>query len=114
MAVDGVGGDTLAGSIQCLAYRGRAMTYGNVSRGDMRVDPGLLSQGNRSLTGVSLAAESLLNPGRVRAMLDGILRDIAAGELRVVVARTFPLSQAAQAHAYIESRAAFGRVVLVP
>jgi NADPH2:quinone reductase len=40
--------------------------------------------------------------------------DIAAGRLRVVVDRVFPLSEAAAAHAYIESRAAFGRVVMVP
>ena len=43
-----------------------------------------------------------------------LLRDIASGELKVVVDRTFPLSEAAAAHAHIESRAAFGRVVLVP
>jgi NADPH2:quinone reductase len=42
------------------------------------------------------------------------LDDIAAGELRVVIDRTFPLAEAAAAHAYLESRQAFGRVVLVP
>jgi NADPH2:quinone reductase len=47
-------------------------------------------------------------------MLNALLRDIAKGELRVVVDRTFPLSEASAAHAYIESRAALGRVVLVP
>jgi NADPH2:quinone reductase len=47
-------------------------------------------------------------------MLDGILRDLAKGELRVVVDRTFPLAEAAAAHAYVEGRSAFGRVVLVP
>ena len=40
--------------------------------------------------------------------------DVAAGRLRVVVDRTYPLAEAATAHAYIESRQAFGRVVLVP
>jgi NADPH:quinone reductase len=32
----------------------------------------------------------------------------------VVIDRTFPLAQAAEAHRYIESRQAFGRVLLVP
>jgi len=32
----------------------------------------------------------------------------------VIVDRTFPLADAAAAHAYVESRAAFGRVVMVP
>ena len=47
-------------------------------------------------------------------MMNQLLRDIAKGELKVVVDKTYPLSEAAAAHAYIESRAALGRVVLVP
>jgi NADPH2:quinone reductase len=31
-----------------------------------------------------------------------------------VIDRSFPLADAAQAHAYVESRQAFGRVLLVP
>jgi NADPH2:quinone reductase len=42
------------------------------------------------------------------------LADIVAGDLRVVVDRRFPLEQAGEAHAYIESRRAFGRVLLLP
>ncbi len=115
LAVDSVGGKVLQGSIECLAYRGRAITVGNVGRSeDRRIDPGPLMMRNASLTGVFLGAETMLGAPRVRAMLEGILRDIAAGALRVVIDRTYPLSEAAAAHAYIESRAAFGRVVLIP
>jgi NADPH2:quinone reductase len=32
----------------------------------------------------------------------------------VVIDRRFPLEQAGEAHAYIESRQAFGRVLLIP
>ena len=42
------------------------------------------------------------------------LDDVARGSLRVVVDRTYPLAEAAAAHAYVESRQAFGRVLLVP
>ena len=114
LVVDSVGGDTLARSLLCLGYRGRAITVGNVSRGNLRLDPSPLAPGNRSLTGVFFGAEVAFQNARVRAMLDAILRDLARGELRTVVDRTFPLSEAAAAHAYIESRAAFGRVVLIP
>jgi NADPH:quinone reductase len=48
--------------------------------------------------------------GVIAARLD----DVAAGTLRVVIDRTFPLAGAAAAHAYIESRQAFGRVLLKP
>lgn len=115
LVVDSVGGSTLQGSLECLAYRGRAITVGNAGRDSgTKLDPGPLMMGNRSLTGVFLGAESMLQPQRVQAMIAGHLRDIAAGELKVVVDRTFPLAEAAAAHAYIESRASFGRVVLIP
>ena len=114
VVVDSVGGDTLQGSIASLGYRGRAITVGNASRGSTVIDVGVLSQGNQSLTGVFLGAESLVNSERVRAMIQRHLEDVAAGRLRVVIDRTYPLAEAADAHAYIESRQAFGRVLLIP
>jgi NADPH2:quinone reductase len=51
---------------------------------------------------------------RAYAMIDRLLNEIAQGELRVVIDRAFPLAEAADAHAYIESRQAFGRVLLIP
>jgi NADPH:quinone reductase-like Zn-dependent oxidoreductase len=39
---------------------------------------------------------------------------IEAGTVTPVLDRTFPLAQAAAAHAYIESRQALGRVVMTP
>ena len=43
-----------------------------------------------------------------------LMNDVAKGELKVVIDKTFPLSEAAAAHAYIESRKAVGRVLLIP
>jgi NADPH2:quinone reductase len=47
-------------------------------------------------------------------MIGRLVDEVAAGRLEVVVDRRFPLAEAAAAHAYIESRQAVGRVVLVP
>jgi NADPH2:quinone reductase len=47
-------------------------------------------------------------------MIAGLVDDVAAGRLQVLVDRRFPLSEAAVAHAFIESRQAVGRVVLTP
>jgi NADPH2:quinone reductase len=47
-------------------------------------------------------------------MIANLIADVADGQLEVLVDRTFPLAEAADAHAYIESRQAVGRVVLVP
>ena len=114
LVVDSVGGATLQGSLASLAYRGRAITVGNASRGSTVIDVGVLTAGNQSLGGVFLGGEAFTQPDRVRAMIESHLEDIAAGNLRVVIDRTYPLSAAAEAHAYIESRAAFGRVLLIP
>ena len=47
-------------------------------------------------------------------MIADLIERVASGGLRVEIARTFPLAEAAAAHAYIESRQAFGRVVMTP
>jgi NADPH2:quinone reductase len=114
VVVDSVGGTTLQGSLDCLGYRGRCITVGNASRDDSRPDVRGLAAGNRSLTGVFLGAEAVVSPDRVHGMIERHLADVAAGGLRVVIDRRFPLAEAAAAHAHAESRAAFGRVVMVP
>lgn len=112
--VDGVGGSTLQHSLGCLAYRGRVITFGNAGR---EVTPPLdistMRGNNQTLVGYFLGAELFLTP-RPYGMIATLLDEVAAGELRVVVDREFPLAEAADAHAYIESRQAFGRVVLIP
>src|SRR5579863_3085546 len=112
LVVDSVGGTTLQGSINALAYRGRVSMVGAAGREPMVVDVGNMMGGNRSLTGVFLGAE--IGSDRVYNMIQQRIDEAARGELKVVIDRTFPLSEAAAAHAYIESRQAVGRVLLIP
>jgi NADPH2:quinone reductase len=114
LVVDSVGGKTLEGSIAALAYRGRVSWVGNAGRDTVVPETWALMQKNASPTGVYLGAEMAANPGRCRVMIERLLEDVAEGTLKVVIAETFPLSEAAAAHAYIESRSAFGRVLLIP
>jgi NADPH2:quinone reductase len=112
--VDSVGGPTLQGSLRCLAYRGRCVTVGDAGRhAAENLDVSTLRPNNQSLTGYFLGAEVFLSP-RPHAMITRILTEIAAGVLKVVIDRRFPLSDAEEAHAYIESRRSFGRVLLIP
>ena len=113
VVVDSVGGQVLAGSLRCLAYRGRCVTVGNAGRQlNERYDLSSLMAGNQSITGVFLGAE--IATKRVQRMIARHLDEIAAGRLKVVIDRSFPLAEAAAAHAYLESRQAFGRVLLIP
>jgi NADPH:quinone reductase len=112
--VESVGGQVLQDSLRCLAYRGRCVSVGDAGRaGGQPLDVSTMRGNNQSLTGYFLGAELFLGT-RAHEMIARHFDDVAAGELRVVIDRTYPLADAAAAHAYIESRQAFGRVVLIP
>jgi NADPH2:quinone reductase len=81
-------------------------------REPMTVDVGSMMGGNRTLSGVFLGAE-IATP-RVQQNIQRLIDEAARGELKVMIDRTFPLSEAAEAHRYIESRQAVGRVLLIP
>ena len=114
LVVDSIGGRTLQGSMECAAYRGRIISVGGAGRDGFSPDVSILRPANKTLTGVFLGAELVMNGGRVHPMIQRHLQAVADGELRVEIDRSYPLSAAAEAHAYIESRRAFGRVLLVP
>lgn len=112
LVVDPVGGSTLQKSILSLGYRGRVSMVGNAGREPMVVDVASLMGGNQSLSGVFLGAE-IFSP-RVQKNIADLIAQIARGELKVVLDREFALKDAAAAHEYIESRKAFGRVIMIP
>ncbi len=114
LVVDPVGGKTLEGSIASLAYRGRVSWVGRAGREERPPEIWPIMQKNGSIHGVFLGAEMAINPQRTRPMIERLIERIASGELKVVTDKVFPLAEAAEAHRYIESRQAFGRVLLVP
>jgi NADPH2:quinone reductase len=112
LVVDPVGGTTLQQSLASLAYRGRVSLVGRAGREDVKHDVSVLMAGNQSLTGVFLGAEIVSD--RVHDMIQRHIDDVAKGALRVAIDSSYPLREAAAAHRHIESRKAFGRVLLIP
>lgn len=106
-------GTTLEGSIAALAYRGRISYVGDAGRGQQRFDISALKMGNQSITGVFLGAELAAGP-RAHRNIERLIGLVADGALQVIVDSTFPLAEAAAAHAHAESRTAFGRIVMIP
>ena len=112
--LDSVGGQNLVDSIGALAYRGTLVSVGVAGRAGSNVEARDLWAQNNALRGVFLGGALLAEYPRVHAMIADLLERVASGGLRVEIDRTFPLAEAAAAHAYIESRQAFGRVVMTP
>ena len=114
VVLDSVGGQNLIDSIGALAYRGRLISVGVAGRAGSSIEARDLWAQNNSLRGVFLGGALLSEYPRVHAMIAELLERVARGELRAEIDRTFPLAEAAAAHAYLESRQAFGRVVMAP
>lgn len=112
LVLDSVG-STLPASIASLAYRGRISYVGNAGRDIQPVDVAALMGGSQSIQGVFLGAELFMGP-RAYDNIARLLGEVVAGDLEVVIDRTYPLAEAAAAHARMEDRQAFGRVVLIP
>jgi NADPH:quinone reductase len=112
--LDSVGGQTLVDGVAALAYRGTLVSVGVAGRAGSEIEARSLWHQNNTLRGVFLTAAMLNEYPRVHPMIGGLLDRVASGELRVEIDRTFPLAEAASAHEFIESRQAFGRVVMTP
>jgi NADPH:quinone reductase len=114
VVLDSIGGQNLVDSVSVLAYRGRLVSVGVAARAGSAIEARSLWTRNNSLHGVFLGGALLSEYNRVHPMIGDMLELVASGELQVEIDRSFGLADAAAAHEYAESRAAFGRVVMTP
>lgn len=111
---DSVGKDTFLKSLNSLAPRGMLALFGQSSGPVESFNPALLAQkGSLFLTRPSLAnytatrEELLWRSGELFNL-------IKSGELKLRIEKTFPLSEAAEAHRQLEGRKTTGKVLLIP
>ena len=114
VVLDSIGGQNLVDSVGVLAYRGTLVSVGVAARAGSAIEAQSLWTQNNALRGVYLGGALVSEYPRIHAMIGDMLQRVANGELRVEIDQSFPLEQAAEAHAYVESRKAFGRVVMTP
>jgi len=113
VAYDSVGRDTFRGSLDCLRPLGMLALFGQSSGPVPSFDPALLSRASLFLTRPSLfhyvaAREDLL------AAAGALFDVVRSGAVKVEVRQTYPLAEAARAHADLEARRTTGSTVLVP
>ena len=105
VAFDMVGGARLLDCVAALAQGGRIATVG--AHGGEKVEFDMIEFFRKHI--------SMHGCGRSTPVIAAdVLALVAAGKLKPVLFRTFPLAEAAAAHRLMESRAFFGRMVLLP
>ncbi|KAF9689653.1 hypothetical protein SADUNF_Sadunf01G0114600 [Salix dunnii] len=110
---DSVGKDTFQGSLACLKTRGYMVSFGQSSGVPDPVPLSALAPKSLFLTRPSMMHYNQTRDELLEAAGE-LFAILASGVLRVRVNHTYPLSQAAQAHADLESRKTKGSVVLIP
>ncbi|KAL6541718.1 hypothetical protein OROGR_011204 [Orobanche gracilis] len=110
---DSVGKDTFEGSLACLKLRGYMVSFGQSSGSPDPVPLSALASRSLFLTRPSLMQYTVTRDELLQAASE-VFTNVGSGVLRVRVNHTYPLSQAAQAHADLESRKTSGSVVLIP
>ncbi|GAB3046339.1 quinone oxidoreductase family protein [Stenotrophomonas tumulicola] len=111
LVIDPVG-STLQASLAVLRAEGRLVFVGNAGGAKLDLDLWPALQENKSLFGVFMGTQ--FEKSAVYETVIQLLDQAARGDLDVVVDRTFPLAEAAAAHAHAEGSARLGRVVLIP
>ncbi|HEX4467579.1 MAG TPA: zinc-binding dehydrogenase [Solirubrobacteraceae bacterium] len=114
VVLDSIGGKNLTDSVEVLAYRGTLVSVGVAARAGSSIEARSLWGRNNTLRGVFLGGAILPEYTRIHPMIGEMLERVASGRLHVEIDSSFALSDAAAAHEHIESRKAFGRVVLTP
>ncbi|XP_043716454.1 2-haloacrylate reductase-like [Telopea speciosissima] len=110
---DSVGRDTFKGSLACLRSRGYMVSFGLASGPPDSVPLSDLATKSLFLTSGSLF-QYITTRDELLETAEDVFANVASGVLRVHVNHKYPLAQAAQAHADVESRKTTGSVVLIP
>ena len=112
--LDMVGGDYIERNYEAAAVDGRIVQIAFQASPKATVNFLRLMLKRLTHTGSTLRARSIADKGAIaRAVEEHVLPLIAAGKVRPLIDSTFPLAQAAAAHARMETSAHIGKIVLV-
>lgn len=112
--LDMVGGAYVAKNVASLATEGRLVQIAIMSGDSAVVDLRRILVKRLTLTGSTLRPRTVREKGTIA---DALRREVwpllNTGRVRPVIAQTFPLEQAAEAHRLMESSTHIGKIVLV-
>lgn len=113
VVLDMVGGDYTAKNLDALKTGGRIVFIASLGGGQLDVPIFRIMQKRAVITGSTLRPRDADEKARLAAEIERVVWPwIAAGKIKAQVDRTFPLEDAAGAHAYLEAGGHVGKVIL--
>lgn len=111
--LDMVGGDYLGREINCLADDGRIAIIALLGGAKGTLDMGQVLRRRLTITGSTLRPRSVAFKGAIaRQLQDKVWPLFGEGCIKPVIYESFPLEQAADAHALMESSTHVGKIML--
>ncbi|WP_157265043.1 zinc-binding dehydrogenase, partial [Paenibacillus oryzisoli] len=112
VAYDSVG-STLMDSFAAVRTKGTVVFYGMAGGDPALVDPRMLMDSSKTLTGGDLWNHVTSVENRIQRAHD-LFEALRAGSLKLDTVTTFPLQDGADAHRLLESRKSIGKILLIP
>jgi NADPH2:quinone reductase len=110
LVFDGIGGEVGHAAFEITARGGRFSAHGAASGSFAELD---LDEARRHGVTVRGIEQVQVGPAESRRLTERALSEATAGRIRPVIGQTFPLEEAAAAHAAIESRSVIGKTLLL-
>jgi putative PIG3 family NAD(P)H quinone oxidoreductase len=115
VVLDMVGGDYFSKDLDALKTGGRIVFIAAQGGGEVALQIFRLMQKRAVVTGSTLRPRDADEKARLAAEVERVVWPwIAAGRVKPQVDCTFPLTEAAKAHAHLETDTHVGKVVLIP
>jgi len=111
---DGVGRDTVDGSLACLRPRGTLVLFGAASGPVPPVDPQRLSAAGSVFLTRPTIGHFTATRQELLSRTDELFARLQDGTLRLRIDGAYPLEEAARAHEDLQSRRTSGKLLLVP
>jgi len=113
LILDAVGKPTLEKGLRCLAPFGHLMLYGRAGGPPDPLNLFTLFQKSLKVSGFVLYTVSAM-PDKHREGIEKSFQLMGQGKLKLLIGKSFPLAEAAEAHRHMESRQSTGKLVLIP
>ncbi|MCR8848434.1 zinc-binding dehydrogenase [Rossellomorea sp. SC111] len=109
---DSVAGDVTRLSLDCLAFYGTLVQFGNSSGEAGTIKTSDVHSSCRNIKGFSLGTTRKHSPARLAPIAKRVIKLFEESQIVLPIAKIFDLSDAAEAHKLIESRNYEGKVLL--